>query len=78
MLLISKINVLIKFILAESFQTNGNIPVPTLNWTKSIWNKTLNYRDNVQALSVITDDEVSFINNTFVCNCKSFPYCYPH
>ena len=48
-------------------QTDGNILLPTMKLIKTIRNKVLNYRDTVQAISVMTDDKVSFLNNTFPC-----------
>ena len=56
----------------EPLQTHENIPVSTMKLTKAIWNKILDYRDTVQAVSVMADDEVSFVNNTFHCGYKLF------
>ena len=38
----------------------------------------LNYRDTVSAISAMTDDRVSFINNTIHSDFGNASYCVPH
>lgn len=43
-------------------QTNGNIPVHAMKLTRTIRIKVLNYRDAVQAMSLMTNAKMSFAN----------------
>ena len=47
-------NVVLK--LLEPLQTDGNNPVLAMKLARTIQNKILNYRDNVNAISVLTVD----------------------
>ena len=47
-------NVVLK--LPEPLQTDGNNPVLAMKLARTIQNKILNYRDNVNAISVLTVD----------------------
>ena len=49
----------------------------TVNLTKTIRNKILMYKETVQDISVMADDELYFINKTFHCDSKN-SYCDPH
>ena len=51
--------------LTEPLPTDGNISVPTMKLKRTVRNKILNY----QVISVMNDDEVSFITNASPCHC---------
>ena len=65
-------------LLPEQLKEEDEIPVSTVKLDPPIRSKILNYKETVSSLSVMVDEEVSFVENLPSCDCTNSEFCNPH
>ena len=61
--------------LPDSLRADTHVPVVTMKLKNTIRNKILNYKDTVKSLIYEKDDDISFISNSYICECEGSQFC---
>ena len=61
--------------LPDSLRADTHAPVVTMKLKNTIRNKILNYKDTVKSLIYEKDDDISFISNSYICECEGSQFC---
>lgn len=68
----------VKELLPEALNAEKDIPTIAMKLDTPTRNKIFNYKQTVQDLNIQIDEEVSFLQNQFICNCDNSEFCDPH